>query len=58
MNGPAQGVWQRFRDHLQSTAEIARRTGLAEHAVDRIVAACMDARFTDKPMPWRETPNA
>lgn len=51
---PAEGVWQRFHGHRQSTAEIARRTGQPEQWVDRIVAACMQARFTRQPMPWRE----
>lgn len=49
---PAQGGRQRFRVRHQSTAEIARRTGLAEHAVDRIVALCIEARFAKLPMPW------
>ncbi len=54
---PAQGIWKRFRGrygHRQNTAEIARRTGLAEHIVERIVAQYMDARFARRPMPWSE----
>ncbi len=51
---PAQDIWQRFRAKGQSTAEIARRTGMPEHAVAQIVALCMNARFAKRPMPWSE----
>ena len=54
---PAEGIWKRFRGRygkFQSTREIARRTGLAEHVVERIVSLCMNARFAKRPMPWSE----
>ncbi len=61
MSAPAvnpHGIWQRFRalQKPQNTAEIARRTGIPEHEVERIVWQGMEARFSKKRMPWMETP--
>ena len=48
----ARSIWIRYRQWKQSTAEIARRTGEKECDVDRILARCLDAHYTGRPMPF------
>ncbi len=48
----APGIWQRSRGHDQSTAEIARRTGLPEPEVEEVIFRCLQARYDNAPMPW------